>query len=68
MSSISPEHVALCLTAALKLPDIQELLKQITQPSREEFAEKEYYQSQIVDNKNNLRKTWMILKNSYKSK
>ena len=24
--------------------------------------EKEYYQSQIVDNKNNLRKTWMIIK------
>ena len=27
--------------------------------------EKEYYQSQIVDNKKNLRKTWMIIK-SYK--
>ena len=39
MSSISPEHFALCLTAALKLPDIQELLKQITQPTREEFAD-----------------------------
>ena len=24
--------------------------------------EKDYYQSQIVDNKNNLRKTWMIIK------
>ena len=24
--------------------------------------EKDYYQSQIVDNKNNLKKTWMIIK------
>ena len=39
MSKMSPEHVALCLTAALKLPDIQELLKQITHPSHEEFAD-----------------------------
>ena len=39
MSEMSPERFALCLTAALKLPDIQGLLKQNTHPSREEFAD-----------------------------
>ena len=39
MSEMSLEHFALCLTTALKLPDIQGLLKQITHPSREEFAD-----------------------------
>ena len=39
MSEMSPEHFALCLTTALKLPNIQGLLKQITHPSREEFAD-----------------------------
>ena len=39
MSEMSAKHFALCLTAALKLPDIQKLMKQITHPSREEFAD-----------------------------
>ena len=39
MSEISPEHFALCLATALKLPDIKELLKEITHPNREEFAD-----------------------------
>ena len=39
ISEISPEHFALCLATALKLPDIKELLKEITHPNREEFAD-----------------------------
>ena len=39
MSEISPEHFTLCLATALKLPSIKELLKEITHPNREEFAD-----------------------------
>ena len=39
MSEISPEHFALCFATALKLPDIKELLKEITHPNRERFAD-----------------------------
>ena len=37
--NMSPEHFILCLTTALNSPDIRDLLKQITQPSREEFGD-----------------------------
>ena len=35
--SISPDHFALCFTEALKCPDIQNLLKDITRPTHEEL-------------------------------
>ena len=37
--NVSLEHFILCLTSALNSPDIRDLLKQITQPSREEFGD-----------------------------
>ena len=40
--NMSPEHFILCLTSALDSPDIRDLLKQITQPSREEFGDLSY--------------------------
>ena len=36
---MSPDHFALCFTEALKCPDIQKLLKDITRPTHEEFRE-----------------------------
>ena len=38
-TNMSPEHFAFCLAAALKSPDIIKLLKEITHPNREEFAD-----------------------------
>ena len=37
--SISPDHFALCFTEALKCPDIQNLLKDITRPTHEELRD-----------------------------
>ena len=37
--NMSPDHFILCLTTALNAPDIRDLLKDITKPSREEFAD-----------------------------
>ena len=38
-TNMSPEHFALYLAASLKSPDIIKLLKEITHPNREEFAD-----------------------------
>ena len=37
--NMSPDHFILCLTTALNAPDIRDLLKDITKPSSEEFAD-----------------------------
>ena len=36
---MDPDHFILCLAAALKSPDIKSHLKQIIQPSRQEYAD-----------------------------
>ena len=38
-TDINPDHFILCLAAALKSPDIVGQLKEITHPSRDEFAD-----------------------------
>ena len=40
--NMSPDHFILCLTTALNAPDIRDLLKDITKPNREEFADMIY--------------------------